>query len=52
MFDSIVNPMKEQWENSKTGLKERQEEEAFRFQISSLVKKEKFGLAEFVQGIR
>jgi hypothetical protein len=52
MFDSIVNPMKEKWESSKTGLQERQAEEAFRFQISSLVKKEKFGLEDFVQSIR
>jgi len=44
--------MKEQWESSKTGLQERQAEEAFRFQISSLVKKERFGLEDFVQSIR
>jgi hypothetical protein len=44
--------MKEQWENSKTGLQERQAEEAFRFQISSLVKREKFGLEDFIQSIR
>jgi hypothetical protein len=52
IFDSILNPVKKQWDDSKAQLQERQEEEAFRTQITTLVKREKFELEDFIQGIR